>query len=202
MNTNFFKKILLSIVIVPVTNTGIFLDLKYSDIKPNVVTIQDDLTFKVNNSASPFFIKMEQTEKIKNIEVEGRVNIKKAITQKGDDSYFQLGVIYAGDYRPGGFIKTFLPEWLTIVLSLSEKEGVGEIDFFAVSEPGSKVDRKESIRSINLNFKTEGFINKSDGSFKFSFSPKDKKILGLWLRVDGDDSKAEFETRITKLSIN
>lgn len=145
---------------------------------------------------------MEQTEKIKNIEVEGRVNIKKAITQKGDDSYFQLGVIYAGDYRPGGFIKTFLPEWLTIVLSLSEKEGVGEIDFFAVSEPGSKVDRKESIRSINLNFKTEGFINKSDGSFKFSFSPKDKKILGLWLRVDGDDSKAEFETRITKLSIN
>lgn len=156
----------------------------------------------MKKSASPFFVKIDQSEKINNISIEGKINITKAITEYKEDSYFQLGLIYAGDYRPRGIVRTFLPEWLNIVLRLSKKEGVGKIDFFGVSIKGSEINKKDSIRSIELNFKTVALINDKDRSFKFEVKPREKKVLGLWLRIDGDESKAEFETHITKLSLN
>lgn len=194
--------LLFAIVIIPVTDTGNFLDLKYSDIKPNKAVVAETVTFEVDSSASPFFVKVDQTNKIEKIKISGKVVIDKAIADFEKDSYFQLGIIYAGDYKPGGFVRTFLPEWLKIVLSLSKKDGVGEIDFFDVSPKGQVLDKKESNKSIQMTFKTAGTITQEDGKFELEVSPKKTKILGLWLRSDGDDSSAKFKTTIENLKIN
>ena len=40
-----------------------------------------------------------------------------------------------------------------------------------------------------------------EGSFNGDFKLKDKKILGLWLRADGDDHDGVFTTEVQNLSI-
>ena len=189
-------------VIVPVANIDKFLDLKYSDIEPNKVEIAKEISFKVDSSASPFFVKINPLKKIQKIIVRGNIQIEKPISDFEKDSYFQVGIIYAGDYKPGGFLRTFLPEWLNIVLSLSPKSGVGDIDFYDVSPKGKKINKKDSIKSLEMRLKTVATINGADGSFQIEINPKDTEVLGLWLRSDGDDSKAKFKTTIKLMEIN
>lgn len=199
---NRLRSLLLAVVIIPVADTGNFLSLKYSDIKPNKAVISETVSFEVDSSASPFFVKVDHTNKIERIKISGKVVIDKPISNFEKDSYFQLGIIYAGDYKPGGFVRNFLPEWLKIVLSLSKKDGVGEIDFFDVSPEGQILDKKESIKSIQMTFKTASKISQTGGKFELEVSPKKTKILGLWLRSDGDDSSAKFKTTIENLKFN
>lgn len=192
-----FRRLLFSIIIIPFNDPSSFLDLQYSKIKPNEVKLEKQVQINVDASASPVFYKMETPRVVKKINLTGNVKVDKAINKKEDDSYFQLGIIYEGNYRPSGFVKTFLPEWLLKVLSLSDKYGVGELEFHEASAAKVNLDKSDSIRDIKLNFKTATTIE--NGKFSMSIKPKKEKILGLWLRADGDESKAKFLTTIKSL---
>lgn len=196
-----FKSLLYSVVLIPVSSTDLFLNLQYSKGTPNKVTLSETITIAVNKSASPLFYKMPVVKKIKEITIEGSVKIQKQIENDQDDSYFQLGIIYEGDYRPNGFVKAFLPEWLKKVLSLNDKFGVGQISFHEVSAKGKILDKKDNIRDIKIFFKTNTHLD-DKSHFKMKINPDNKKILGFWLRADGDDSKAQFVTNLKSLKIN
>jgi hypothetical protein len=189
------KTFLYSIVLIPVGATDSFLNLKYSKGTPNKVTFGKSVTIAVNKSASPLFYKMSEVKKVKRIKVSGEVQITKSIDNQQDDAYFQMGIIYEGNYRPNRFVKMFLPEWLKQVLGLNDDFGVGVIEFHEVSTKGKLLSKTESIRDINLSFKTATTLNEKN-EFNLDITLKDKKVLGFWLRADGDDSGAIFKTQL------
>lgn len=199
--SSWWKKLsLYSIMIVPVSNPEQFLDLKYSKIKPNKVSIKENITMAIDHSASPLFYKFNTPSVVKEINLSGSVIIDQKLQDEKMDSYFQLGVIYAGDYRPGYFMRKILPEWLLKVIDINKDFGLGEVDFFHVTGMNKQLDYTESIRSIKLNFKTISELS-SEGKFEMSVAPKSKKILGLWLRADGDNHNGKFQTTIQSLDI-
>ena len=183
------------------SSTDSFYNLKYSKGEPNKVQLSKTISIEVNKSASPLFYKFDKVQKIKEISLSGTVEIKKAIQDNKDDSYFQLGVIYKGDYKPNSMMKMFLPEWLKKVLSLNEDFGLSQILFYEVSPKGKNLKKKDKIRDIELKFKTISELG-ADGKFNMKIKPNDTEILGLWFRSDGDDSKAQFKTNIESLLID
>ncbi len=188
-----------SIILIPFLATSNFLDLKYSKLTPNQVKLDKVVEITVDKSASPLFLKASEGPKLwSEVMLEGTVAIEREIGNNENDSYFQLGVIYEGDYRPNGFVKAFLPEWLLKVLTLSETSGVSEIDFLDITN-SRELDKSDNIRDIKLNFKTVGRLE--NGKFKFSTKLKEKKVLGFWLRTDGDDSKAKFKLIIDRFEV-
>lgn len=191
---------LYSIIIVPVLGPEQFLDLEYSKIKPNIVSLEKDIALTVDNSASPLFYKFKKVQVHSELNIEGSVSIKKALNSEEKDTYFQIGVIYSGDYRPNFFVKKILPEWLLKILNINKEYGVGKIDFLHVTNNNTMLDKKESIRDIQMTFKTVSKME-NDGTFKFSTKLRKQKILGLWLRADGDDHKASFKTSLSKVLI-
>lgn len=192
---------LYAFIIIPVENKNLFLDLQYKKLTPNKVSIQKDVEIKVKNSASPLFYKVDPPKQYSTIEIEGNTKIIKALTSEEKDSYFQLGVVYEGDYRPGSFVRNFLPEWLLKILDINDKYGVGFIDFNHFTNNETKLDKTDSVRDIEMQFKTIGNL-KENGDFSQSISLRKKKILGLWLRADGDDHEGEFITTIKKLKFS
>lgn len=195
------RSLFLSVIIIPLNSPENFLDLSYSKGESNIVHFEKNLKVEVKKSASPLFYKLPEIKKIKSIVVKGRVNVVRPINKAKDDAYFQLGVIYKGDYRPNSFVKMFLPKWLTTVLSLHEEHGVGQIDFHEVSAYGKKLDRKEQVRGVSMHFKTQTLLMQ-DRSFVLEVTPRDKEVLGFWLRSDGDDSKAEFKLTLSSMIID
>ena len=196
----FTKKLKLFSILIPVSMPGQFVDLQYSSIKPNEVNIKKSISISVNKTASPTFYKFDKVKKHSQISVSGSVQIKKALETEELDSYFQLGVIYEGDYRPGFITKKFLPEWILKIVSLNKEFGLGEIDFFHVTGINTKMSKTDNIGDVKLNFKTIANIG-IDNTFKFRINLKDKKVLGLWLRADGDDHDGVFTTKINHLDI-
>lgn len=202
-----------------------FLDLKYNKIKPNTVSISQkpackeplvpphcqstsediQVAIKVESSSSPLFYKLNQ--KVKRIDVTGQVQVTTPMSAKKDDSYFQLGLIYEGEFRPNFFTKAFLPDWLKAVVNIDPTKGIGDIFFYEASADEVKLNKVTSSKGIDLNFKTATQVKwedphkKTSGGFQFSIQPQDKKLLGLWLRSDGDDSKATFTTTIQQITI-
>ena len=185
-------------IIIPVDNKDNFLDLKYKKLKPNTVEITEQVKVSVKETASPLFYKIDPPQTFKEVEIEGSVRIIKKLTSEEKDSYFQLGVVYEGDYRPGSFVRSFLPEWLLKILDINDKYGVGFIDFNHFSNNNTQMDKEDSVRDIKMKFKTVGTIDEN-GVFSSTFKLRNKKILGLWLRADGDDHQGEFQTTIKKL---
>lgn len=194
------KFALLSVLIVPVENKDNFLNLKYSKLEPNKVSLKDAIVINVNKSASPLFYKVDPPREIESIKIKGSIDVQDKISDFDNDSYFQLGIIYEGDYRPSWLVKKVLPEWLLKVLSISDKYGVGRIDFHEASTQGQKLDKEDSIRDIKMKFITNSYIK--DSKIEMDIKPKSQKILGFWLRSDGDESKAKFTTKLEQIEIS
>ncbi len=186
---------------IPFEGADNFLDLQYKKLKPNIVTLEKVVTLKVDSTASPLFYKVDPPKIYKTADIEGIIQIDTPLGSEEKDSYFQLGVVYEGSYRPGSFVRKFLPEWLLKILSINDKYGVGYVDFNHITNSDYKLDKVDSIRDIDMKFKTVGKLNK-DGFFKTTIKLRNKKILGLWLRADGDDHKGKFTTTVKKLNLN
>ena len=189
-----------SVVAIPVQSPDSFVDLKYSDLKSNKVEISKQVEIKVDQSASPLFYKFEEIKKWSRIKVSGKVDVEKNLSSEKDDAYFQIGVIYEGDYKPGWVVRQVLPEWLMTIINLNSKYGLDSVDFYHFKKESGFKAREEAIRDIKLNFIELSKIEDS-GEFSGEFELKDKKVLGLWLRADGDDHKGIFDVTITNLEI-
>lgn len=194
---NKWQSILFSVLIIPM-DPAKWLDLKYSKLKKNDVKFSKELSISVDQSASPLFYVFDKSKSISNIEVEGSINIDEEIKENIDDRYFQIGLIYEGDYKPNSFVKIFLPEWMKTLIKVGKGKGLGSVHFYGI---GGDKKVKQKVRDLKLIFENVVSINK-DGSFKFSktLSKKDK-VLGLWLRSDGDESKAKFQTIIKSIKL-
>ncbi len=63
------------------------------------------------------------------------------------------------------------------------------------------MNKEDNIRDIKLNFKTVGKLDEKN-NFQFKVPLRNEKVLGLWLRSDGDDHNGKFVTTIKALNMN
>lgn len=175
-----------------------FYDLRYSGKTANKTTIGTDIKISVNQSASPLFYKVGR--KVKRIDIAGRISIEKPINNFTQDSYIAVGTAYAGDLRPNFFQRLIMPDWILKVNTLIPDQGLGPIDFHEASPENIYQDSQKSALGIEFTRKTVTKIQ-PDGSFSLEIIPKNTDILGLWIRADGDDSKAQFSVTITDFKI-
>ena len=193
---------LFSVVIIPLSGTD-WKDLQYSKLESNQVKLgEEEIEIKVDNTASPLFYTFSEPLKINKIKVKGQVEISKAIDLEKDDSYFQIGLIEKGHFKPGWIVKRFLPEWLNTLVELNDKKnyGIGNIYFYGINKKELAKDKEQSIQSLKLFFKEVALMN-DEGKFELEADVKDGTYLGLWLRSDGDDSQAKFKTKVLKIDI-
>lgn len=200
LKSKFLTGLLYGAFLIPMPSKN-WLDLKYSKLPQNQVLMSKSIQIKVNSSASPLFYTFKVPINIDKLIVEGSAFVTKKIKKELDDSYFQIGVIYVGDYRPNSFIKMFLPEWMKILLKVGKDKGLSEIHFYGVSDKIDKKIKKQKVRDLKLVFQEISRIDEK-GEFRLNMTLKNnKKVLGLWIRSDGDDSKAEFITTIKSIKV-
>ena len=192
---------LYSLIAIPVQSPNNFVDLQYKDLKPNKVQVGDSIKINVEKSASPLFYKFDEVKKWSRISVSGKIDILKKLESEQKDAYFQVGVIYEGDYRPGWLVRNILPEWLLTIINLNSDYGLDAIDFHHFSKEKGFESKTESIRDINLNFISAGPVDE-EGSFNGNLKLKEKRVLGIWLRADGDDHNGVFTTEVQQLSLH
>lgn len=189
-----------ALIVIPVSSPDQFLALKYSKLKPNEVSVGKNIVISVDNSASPLFYKIPEIKPYGSIEIEGQTEIETRLSSEKNDAYFQLGIIYEGDYRPSWLTKKLLPEWILKIINLNDQHGLSDIDFHHFKRESGFEKKSDSIRDIRLNFIQAGEIDES-GKFRATIKLQNKKILGLWLRADGDDHQGKFKTTVSKLTL-
>jgi hypothetical protein len=180
-----------------------WMDLQYSDLKNNKVSMGEKISIQVNESASPLFHVFDKRKKISKVYVEGKVKIEKNIDPKADDSYFQLGIIEHGNYKANAVARWFLPKWLKTLLELNRDAGLGDIHFYGVTDQTTLGKKKETaVTDIDMSFQNLSKID-DKGRFKLEVPVKTgNDIIGFWLRSDGDDSKAKFDVTIESITFD
>lgn len=169
--------------------------------KNEVIFKEKALEISVNESASPLFYNFPKGEQLKEIQVSGKVTIENKILANKDDSYLQVGLIYNGDYRPNSFALYFLPDWLKVLIKNANNRGLGKVSFYGIALEPNEVKRVQQIRDIELEFMPDIKMSEK-GEFVLSIEPeKPEAVIGLWIRCDGDDSKAKFTTVINAIKI-
>ena len=188
---------LYSLVLVPFLAATNFLELKYSALPRNVVYLDKVIIIEVDRSASPLLYKLDDKSKYPRIIVDGNVDIQQPINPLVDDSYFQIGIIYEGNKIIDRLTRKLLPPLIKNVLTISPN-GASEIDFLDVSSD-RELDWKQQIMQIKLTYKTVTRL--IDGKFEIQSQLKEKNIVGLWFRSDGDDSGGKFKVTVNNLRL-
>ena len=189
-------------------HTDNFKILKYGGIDSHkFVNKEGSLIIEVNDSANPMIYKFDQAKYLSEIaikvKIKGKIKLKdkKQGEKKNDDFRFRLGLVFEGDNTISGFQKMFAPEWLKELFKLGEGyRGVDKIQFYTTYQDQSLKDTKrdhyfsEYLKEIhNLFIDEKGIVDQK------IYPEKDKKCLGFWIAIDGDDTDSSFTTEIHKI---
>jgi hypothetical protein len=180
--------------------------LAYNKIAPNDVSFSDSaLKVKVRNSAGPLVHKLKQATKVLAFSISGKVNGSK-IKESGpfdEDSTLRFGLVGVGKQTLSGPKKWLAADWVKKLYSMApEGTGIDKIYFFNLT------DRDSLLGQVRVHPKSELILENyfakitSDGSFDLR-GKLDVPIetSAIWISIDGDDTKSEFETIISEIKI-
>lgn len=199
----------LSLVAIPLGSPKGWENLRYRGITPNVVEFgSEKLVVHVKNSASPLIYVLLKKHKVGGLQVtgewQGTFNVKKENPQgekNFDDFVLRLGLIVPGPHTPGMIERMMAPEWLKKLFDLAPKgQGIERVEFYnaVVSPQALGIKRHHPLHNLIL----ENYSWELSKPTSFSFAqkwPKPTEVLGVWVSADGDDTKSEFDLRLSKL---
>ncbi|MBY0386147.1 hypothetical protein K2X05_13390 [bacterium] len=169
------------------------------------------LLIKIDKSASPLIYKLPQTEKIIQVEVEGKIvsgELKlKNNSQQGiksdDDFIFRLGLVAEGSKKLNWLQRKASPAWIQRLHEIAPKDkGIDAIYFLEVAQDKSLISRKRSHPLSDLMKEEIVTSLELDGSFRFTKTlDAALPVAGLWISSDGDDSKSKYQVLITKINL-
>lgn len=197
------------LLILPLSEMKAWKIEQYSKIPPNQVSIsKEGMRVSVKKSASPIFYSFGQQLKIKKINVTGVFSGLPVFSpnstqgEKGADDFpLRIGLIVPGDKKLGGIKKLFASDWVKRLYEQVPADiGLDHVHFFNLVQNKNLVGQIRVHPSSDLI--KEEFIHliKSSGPFIFEhtlISPLN--AVALWLSIDGDDTKSEFDVTITHL---
>ncbi len=180
--------------------------LSYEKIPANEVKFNDNL-LKVNikNSAGPIVHKLSKALKVSQISILDQViGSKKTETGAFDeDSLLRFGLVAVGKQTLSGPKKWFAADWVKKLFALApEGTGLDKIYFYNLT------NRSELIGKSRLHPKSDLLVEnivslKGEGEgFELSHTlEKPIETAAVWISIDGDDSKSNFETQINLIKL-
>ncbi len=181
--------------------------LSFSKIPANQVLFNEGvLSVNVKSSAGPIVFKLESPRKVAKVAVRGTFKGAKKLetTEFDEDSILRVGLVAAGDRTLSAVKRVFAADWVKKLFALAPpKTGLDKIYFFnATNRPHLVGKSREHPKSDLLVEKIVKSVAES-GDFVMDFAvdtPID--TVALWLSIDGDDTKSDFELLIKSITID
>lgn len=180
--------------------------LSYDKIPANQVSFAgDQLTIKVKKSAGPIVHKLSPARKISEVIVRGKVTgVKQLETGPFDeDSSLRLGLVAVGTQTLSGPKRWFAADWVKKLFALApEGTGLDKIYFYNLTNRQDFLGKQRAHpKSDLIDEKVVGIVE-ADGKFQLKqLNSVPTLAAALWISVDGDDTKSEFETAISEIQL-
>ena len=206
-----FRFVLMAAFVVPVQSLDGWKTEKFSSRPANMVTASSSgIVIKVEKSASPLIFPLKSKTKVNGFKIAGNFSalpVFKDVARQGekgaDDFPLRIGFIVPGEKRLTGVRKLFASEWVKHLFSQVPPEmGLDHIQFFNVTQNSAQVGKSRTHPASDLL--TEEFFALVEKPGPFSYTHKlsiPLEAVGIWLSIDGDDTKSDFTVSISNLEL-
>lgn len=201
------RNYLFAVLIVPLDQAS-WTVLSYKDLPNHGISYSDGLTISVESSAGPLIHKFEKPLRIISIEItamfSGLIKGAAKLGAAGSDDFpLRIGLIIAGKKRLSFMQSLIAPEWVKKLYAMAPKGvGIEQIYFFNYIPDGSEAafTKRTHPSSELIVEQVVGRFNNGKVEQRIEIEHSDL-VLGIWLSVDGDDTKSRFETSIKAISV-
>jgi hypothetical protein len=184
--------------------------LQYSGIAPNQVSFaQEGMTVKVMGSASPIIYPLDEARLVRRIEVTGTLyelltlDAEKQGLKDNDDFGLKIGLVVAGDKTLNGMQKLFSADWVKRLYALApDGSGIDSIYFLNAVQASARLGQQRQHPLSDLIFENNVWLLDKPGDFAMAHTlDKPRKVIAIWLSIDGDDSRSNYSTLIKSLHL-
>ncbi len=201
------RSLLFAALVVPLDQAS-WSSLAYKDIPANQVSHAEGITVTVDASAGPLVHKFRAPLSLSRLAVSATFEGQLRTSQKlgalgGDDFPLRIGLIVAGKKRLSFLQRLTAPDWVKKLYALApEGEGVEKIQFlnFTAQNHEASFSFRTHPKSKLLEERVVGRFVDGKLQQEVMIQPAGL-VLGLWLSVDGDDTKSRFVTAIKQIVI-
>lgn len=192
--------------IVPLQSGPDWQNLSFRSIKPNQVehTI-NGIKVSVASSAGPLVYRFSKTKQVKGYRLELELKDGKLPHADGfgEDFYFRFGLVADGSNRLTGLKKIVAADWIKKLFSLvPEGTGLDKIYFFNVGPDEKKAGQKRiHPKSELMSEEIIGALLPSKSSVFERDLEKPIAVHGVWLSIDGDDTKSAYTVLIKRIEL-
>lgn len=184
--------------------------LRYSGIAPNQISFaHEGMTVKVMGSASPIIYPLNEARLVRRIEVTGTLyelltlDAEKQGLKDNDDFSLKIGLVVAGDKTLNGMQKLFTADWVRRLFALApEGGGIDSIYFLNAVQASSRLGQQRQHPLSDLFYENNVWLLDKPGDFAMTHTlNKPRKVIAIWLSIDGDDSRSNYSTLIKSLHL-
>jgi hypothetical protein len=184
--------------------------LQYSGIAPNQISFaQEGMTVKVMGSASPIIYPLDEARLVRRIEVTGTLyelltlDAEKQGLKDNDDFGLKIGLVVAGDKTLNGMQKLFSADWVKRLYALApDGSGIDSIYFLNAVQASARLGQQRQHPLSDLIFENNVWLLDKPGDFAMAHTlDKPRKVIAIWLSIDGDDSRSNYSTLIKSLHL-
>ena len=185
---------------------------KFSRIPSNEVTASEKgLLIRVRKSASPLIFPLQSALQVTGFKISGeflglpKFSDVKQQGQKGSDDYaLRIGIIVPGEKRLSGVKKFLASQWVRHLYSqVPAGSGLDHVHFFNVTQYPAQVGKSREHPASDLM--QEDFFTSVEKAGPFTYEHhlrEPLKAVAVWISVDGDDTKSEYEVLISRLEFS
>jgi hypothetical protein len=184
--------------------------LQYSRIEPNQVSFsQQGMTVQVVASASPIIYPLDNPLLVRRIEVSGElsnlltVDTDKQGLKNHDDFTLKIGLVVDGDKTLNILQKLFSASWVKTLFELApEGSGIDNIYFLNAVQTRTRLGQQRQHPASDLIYENNVWLLDKAGEFSLTHTLDDpRKVIAVWISIDGDDSHSRYSTIIKSLSL-
>lgn len=200
----FLRQIYAGVIIIPLSLKGPWLEEKYSKIPANTISFQSSgISVFVKNSAGPLIYPLKDALKVKSINIEGVFHSLPNFIKGADDQPLRIGLVAEGDKKLNFFKKAVASSWVKRLYDLSDAhQGIDRIYFYTITQDPTLVSTSREHPLSDLIWENYFSLVKSPGSFSYHIKVEPpRKSLGIWIGIDGDDTKSSYQVDINKLTL-
>lgn len=197
---------LMAVFIIPLNTPQGWQLITYKKIQPNTVSWSPQgLVINVKSSASPIVYPFGSTKKISKISFKGKIKGGLKFPdgafqgEKGfDDFEMRLGLVIPGNNRLSWLERKLAPDWVLELQSLAPVEaGIEKVVFLNLSS--HKISWKQRQHPLSKYFE-EKIVGVMSSEFQGEHTfEKPLEVVALWISVDGDDLKQNYEVTLTDI---
>lgn len=181
--------------------------ITFDDIPPTAYGVGDnEWTMKVAKSSSAMVYPFKKIQKVSRVAFEwqmmGQLKTRSAEqekTKEGDDAPLRVGLVVYGE---GPSIPFFAPAWIKALGDIM----IHDSDALIYLSPGLKTPSGQTFQSpYSSSIHTQSISCQTQKASKWLRCQVDlqpaKKLAGLWIMADGDNTGSTFVTKVRRLQL-